>query len=161
VPRCCSNDRIADCVNRTPAFCMRKVRPVNTSLTIFGYSVFRRPLWDWRQQDFQNLQADTALTVKAKPFRSIMISDEPDEDADLLDDEAALDAYLGQAGPQANGGSPASPSVPDWPPRGVCDVALTLDTETLAWFKATNADWRGEIRSILRAWIAAKAARRQ
>jgi uncharacterized protein (DUF4415 family) len=90
-----------------------------------------------------------------------MISDEPDEDADLLDDEAALDAYLGQAGPQANGGSPASPSVPDWPPRGVCDVALTLDTETLAWFKATNADWRGEIRSILRAWIAAKAARRQ
>ena len=89
-----------------------------------------------------------------------MISDEPDEDADLLDDEAALEAYLGDTTPQAGSFSPASPPLPDWPPRAVRDVALTLDAETLAWFQATTADWRGEIRSILRAWVAVKAAER-
>jgi uncharacterized protein (DUF4415 family) len=90
-----------------------------------------------------------------------MISDEPDEDADLLDDEAALETYLGDAPPKSDSANPAAPQLPDWPRRAVDGIGLNLDAETLTWFKAAGADWRGQIRSVLRAWVAAKAAERQ
>jgi uncharacterized protein (DUF4415 family) len=87
-----------------------------------------------------------------------MTLDEPDEDADTLDDEAALEGYLGDAPPKPDSGASSAAVLPDWPPQAVRDIGLSLDAETLAWFKATNADWRREMRSVLRAWVAAKTA---
>jgi uncharacterized protein (DUF4415 family) len=90
-----------------------------------------------------------------------MISDEPDEDADILDDETALECYLGDAPPKAGNTASGTPELPDWPPRAVQDIGLSLDAETLAWFKAANGNWRNEMRLVLRAWVAAKTAERQ
>lgn len=90
-----------------------------------------------------------------------MISDEPDEDADILDDETALESYLGDAPPRTDSVASGTTELPDWPPRAVRDIGLTLDAETLAWFKAANGNWRREMRSVLRAWVAAKTAERQ
>jgi hypothetical protein len=88
-----------------------------------------------------------------------MISEEPDEDADTLDDETALQTYFGDTSPKwEGGGASGAAQLPDWPPHIVRDIGLNLDTETLAWFKAANADWRREMRSVLRAWVAAKVA---
>jgi hypothetical protein len=87
-----------------------------------------------------------------------MISDEPAEDADLLDDEAALGAYLGDAPAKSDCGSGDGTQLPDWPPRAAEDIRLYLDAETVAWFQAASVDWRREMRFVLRAWVAAKAA---
>jgi hypothetical protein len=97
----------------------------------------------------------------SKAFRSTMISDEPDEDADILDDETALESYLGDAPPRLDRAASGAAELPDWPPRAVQDIGLHLDVETLAWFQAAVADWRREMRSVLRAWVAAKTAERQ
>ena len=85
-----------------------------------------------------------------------MISDEPDEDADELDDEKALGAYLG-AGPAA--GAEATADMPDWPPACAQgqEPGLTLDTSTVAWFKANYVEWQREIGSVLRGWMVAKS----
>jgi uncharacterized protein (DUF4415 family) len=86
-----------------------------------------------------------------------MISDEPDEDADTLDDDVAIETLLGDA--LAKPDRPAaSAELPDWPPRSALDIGLSLDAETLAWFKETHADWRRQIRSVLRAWMVANTA---
>ena len=83
-----------------------------------------------------------------------MISDEPDDDDDL-DDEAALDSYLGASDlPKRDA---VSVELPDWPAPTKRDVGLDLDIDTLAWFKQNHADWRREIRFVLRAWVVAKA----
>jgi hypothetical protein len=86
-----------------------------------------------------------------------MIVDEPDEDADTLDDETALDNYLG-------GESPANldtglADLPDWPAPAKRDIGLDLDTATLNWFKQGHADWRREMRFVLRAWVLAKGSK--
>ena len=78
-----------------------------------------------------------------------MISDEPNEDADLLDDEAALDTYLGDT---AESPATGTQCLPDWPPLAVREIGLSLDAETVAWFKASHADWRRAMRCVLRAW---------
>jgi hypothetical protein len=90
-----------------------------------------------------------------------MISDEPDEDADILDDETAFENYLGDGTPKPDTTASGTTGLPDWPPRAVLDVGLSLDAETLAWFKAANGKWRNEMRFVLRAWVAAKTAERQ
>jgi uncharacterized protein (DUF4415 family) len=90
-----------------------------------------------------------------------MISDEPDEDADILDDETALESYLGDTPPRLDRVASGAMELPDWPPRAVRDIGLNLDAETLAWFKAANSDWRREMRAVLRAWVAAKTMERQ
>jgi hypothetical protein len=83
-----------------------------------------------------------------------MISDEPDDDDDL-DDEAALDSYLGTNDlPKRDR---VSVELPDWPAPTKRDAGLDLDVDTLAWFKQNHADWRREIRFVLRAWVVAKA----
>ncbi|HEY4040611.1 MAG TPA: hypothetical protein VGM32_02075 [Rhodopila sp.] len=90
-----------------------------------------------------------------------MISEEPDEDADIPDDDAALDGYLGEAA--ANPGNDAAGvlEIPDWPARPPREMVLSLDAETLSWFTTNHLDWRRTIRAVLRAWVIAKTAERE
>ena len=84
-----------------------------------------------------------------------MISDEPDEDADEFDDEKALETYLGVvSGP----GVETAADLPDWPPTHsqAHGAGLTLEMNTVAWFKANYVDWQREIGSVLRGWVVAK-----
>ena len=90
-----------------------------------------------------------------------MISDEPDEDADSLDDDAALDTYLAEDAPKIDSQAPVTPVLPDWPSRTRDETGLDIDPETLAWFKAMHVNWRHEIRSVLRGWVAANMASQQ
>ena len=76
-----------------------------------------------------------------------MISDDPDEDADTLDDGAVFDIYLGDAPTRQDIAASGAATLPDWP-QAVRDIGLNLDTETLAWFKAANTDWRSAMRSV-------------
>jgi hypothetical protein len=89
-----------------------------------------------------------------------MISEDPDEDADTLDDGAVFDSYLGDAPPRPDSADSDATALPDWP-QAVRDIGLNLDTETLAWFKAAYTDWRSAMRSVLRAWVVANTAEGQ
>jgi uncharacterized protein (DUF4415 family) len=89
-----------------------------------------------------------------------MISDDPDEDADMLDDGAMFDKYLGDAPPRRDSAASDATTLPDWP-EAMRDIGLDLDTETLSWFKAANTNWRSAMRSVLRAWVVANTAERQ
>lgn len=82
------------------------------------------------------------------------ISCGPDEDADNLDDESLLKAYLGlqpgQAAPQAI----PSTELPEWPDNPGASASLEIDAATLNWFQTRHADWKHEINLVLRAWVA-------
>ena len=86
------------------------------------------------------------------------ISDEPDEDADGLDDEHLLETFVGVEAPKRQSTSTAAASrMPDWPPsRRAPNVQAEIDVETLNWFKTTRPNWRDELGSILKAWVAAQ-----
>jgi hypothetical protein len=109
------------------------------------------------------LKAISAFLVPAisEAFQSTMISDEPDEDADILDDETAFERYLGDAASTPDPAASGTTELPEWPPRAVREVGLSLDAETVAWFQARNGDWRREMRFVLQAWVAAKIAEPQ
>jgi hypothetical protein len=93
---------------------------------------------------------------RSKLYRSTMISDEPDEDAD---DEGVLDTLLGpDAGKPAEG--IVAETIADWPPSDLRGFALGFESETLAWFKANHADWRLAMDAVLRAWIDGKTQSR-
>jgi hypothetical protein len=81
-----------------------------------------------------------------------MISDDPGEDADTLDDETLMQEYLGVR-PEAATGSVAA--MPDWPPVSRGAVRLDLDAATIDWFRDRHADWRKQMGFVLRAWVAA------
>jgi hypothetical protein len=83
-----------------------------------------------------------------------MISDEPDEDADNLDDDNLLTAYLD--GASTRPGPDAASVLPDWPPAIMQDLALHVDAETLKWFETNHGDWRQGMCSVLRAWVDAR-----
>jgi uncharacterized protein (DUF4415 family) len=83
-----------------------------------------------------------------------MIPDDPDEDADALDDGAMFENYLGDTPPSQDSATSDATTLPDWP-EAVRDIGLNLDAETLAWFKATNTNWRSAMQSVLRAWVVA------
>jgi hypothetical protein len=85
-----------------------------------------------------------------------MISDEPDEDADNLDDENLLITYLDGSSSKPN--LDAEAAVPDWPPRATLDLGLNVDAETLLWFRNNYADWRQGMRAVLRAWVDIRTA---
>jgi uncharacterized protein (DUF4415 family) len=88
-----------------------------------------------------------------------MISDEPDEDADALDDDTLLEAYAGIDSPAPQSGSDAVPKVVDWPSsHRTRDAASCIEAETLAWFRANRTDWRSELNLVLRGWIAGLAS---
>jgi len=86
-----------------------------------------------------------------------MIRDDPDEDADNLDDEALVAACLGPGNTSEQDSQAAEHAIPDWPPIGPRNVELIVDNETIDWFKANHADWRREMGFVLRAWVATKA----
>ncbi len=93
-----------------------------------------------------------------------MISDEPDEDADTLDDEGVLESCFGPDATKMEAGERAArnrgavlATMQDWPPSRSPGSNLGLDAETLAWFRANHADWRQAIASVLRGWVAAKS----
>jgi uncharacterized protein (DUF4415 family) len=85
-----------------------------------------------------------------------MISDEPDEDADSLDDGGMIEAVTGLAVVEHGlaGGAAGRPA--DWPAPVRHGRALVLDADILAWFQANHADWQRQIRGVLRGWIAAQ-----
>jgi uncharacterized protein (DUF4415 family) len=82
-----------------------------------------------------------------------MISDEPDEDADTLDDNGLLDVFLDK--PQAASTQGAQPAPTDWPsrPSRLLD-AIYLDADIVNWFQVNHQDWQQQIRGVLRGWIA-------
>jgi hypothetical protein len=87
------------------------------------------------------------------------ISDDPDEDADNLDDDALIEAYLGTGTRVAQSNTLAADAgqeMPEWPPLKVRNIELTIDSATIAWFVGNHADWRREIGYVLRAWVAAQ-----
>jgi hypothetical protein len=87
-----------------------------------------------------------------------MISDEPDEDADILDDETLLATYVGADPPKHESGSPTAADVREWPlSHGASGAGADIDAATVAWFKANHADWQGELRMVLRTWVAGQS----
>lgn len=80
-----------------------------------------------------------------------MISDDSDADADTLDDASLLRALLAE-----EDDTPVPAAIPDWPPRRGKPITLSLDPDVAQWFQAHHADWRDEIRLVLRAWVAAR-----
>jgi hypothetical protein len=88
-----------------------------------------------------------------------MISDDPDEDADNLDDEKLLGSYFSAGSSESPPGSAAESEIADWPAMpGPGDSAG--DSETLHWFRTNNPGWRGEMTHVLRAWIASRVKTR-
>lgn len=87
-----------------------------------------------------------------------MISDEPDEDADNLDDDTLMQTALGPAGEplDTTGRGSGAAHIEDWPSPRMQGLELDIDVQTLAWFKANHANWRKAMGSVLRGWIAAK-----
>nr|WP_294522409.1 BrnA antitoxin family protein [uncultured Rhodopila sp.] len=87
-----------------------------------------------------------------------MISDEPDEDADSLDDDALVEAYTGTIiTPEPT--AAAIPPPADWPYSASQQDTLAVDADILAWFQANHPDWRRRVSAVLRAWIAAQPAK--
>jgi hypothetical protein len=89
-----------------------------------------------------------------------MIPDDPDEDADALDDSVVFENYLGYASPRQDSAGSDATTLPDLP-EAVRDIGLNVDAETLAWFKAANVNWRSAMRSVVRAWVVANTAEGQ
>jgi hypothetical protein len=85
-----------------------------------------------------------------------MISEEPDEDADTLNDDNVLETFLGSDASKPGSGLASVSSMPDWPPSREGGLGLDLDAETLAWFKSNHADWRLEMVSVLKSWMTAR-----
>ena len=84
-----------------------------------------------------------------------MISDEPDEDADTLDDEDLLENYSGDDDPESETGAENTQDVLDWPQsHRASDAAPKIDAGTLAWFTANTPAWQEEMGLVLRAWVA-------
>ncbi|PPQ38137.1 hypothetical protein [Rhodopila globiformis] len=83
-----------------------------------------------------------------------MISDEPDEDADSLDDEQLLAGFLN--GPQGAAVRADGADRQDWPPCPGGQDILAVDADILTWFKANHDDWQRQIGCVLRAWIATR-----
>ncbi|HVZ09392.1 hypothetical protein [Rhodopila sp.] len=84
-----------------------------------------------------------------------MFQNDPDEDAAFLDDDALVAAYLRPYTTQDTGAE-AMRRLPDWPPLTRREPGITIDPDVLAWFKRHHADWRREIRLVLKGWVAAQ-----
>jgi hypothetical protein len=84
-----------------------------------------------------------------------MISDEPDEDADGLDDDKLLMAFLD--GSQVVDLPTAAADAQDWPSRHHGKEVLVVDADILSWFKMNHQDWQRQIGCVLRAWIISRS----
>ena len=88
-----------------------------------------------------------------------MTSDEPDEDADNLEDDKLLEGLLGDpqpATPQSVIPYACAPGPENWPCRHGANEMLTVDADILAWFRTNHENWLRQISSVLRAWIATR-----
>ena len=85
-----------------------------------------------------------------------MISDEPDEDADELDDDGVFESVIGPSAVGSGSARPAADTLPDWPASYAQAVGIEIDAATIAWFQAHHPDWRNQIRLVLRGWILKK-----
>jgi hypothetical protein len=82
-----------------------------------------------------------------------MISDDPGEDADGLEDEDLLESFLA---PDAAGRDPAI-AFEDWPPPGPRDYAAGVDPAIQEALKEEHPNWRSGIEEVLRGWAEARA----
>jgi hypothetical protein len=81
----------------------------------------------------------------------MMISDEPDGDADTLDDETVPVADAGTESVTQVAGSATDSNVREWTlPHGASDTGADSNASTLAWFKGNHADWRAAPRIVPR-----------
>jgi hypothetical protein len=80
------------------------------------------------------------------------ISDEPDEDADNLDDDAFVESALT---PTPAAKADAGMALPDWPASGLVSRGLMIDPGTVGWFQENHIDWIGQIQAVLQAWVEA------
>ena len=87
-----------------------------------------------------------------------MISDEPDEDADTVDDETLLETCIGAEPPKRDSGVDHAPELKDFPQfLGVTDMSTEIDADIVAWFKANHADWQQQMGAVLRGWVTARS----
>ncbi len=86
-----------------------------------------------------------------------MISDEPDEDAEEIDDDTILGSLVGK---DAIGqlDVPQRSLIPEWPTNSDRGIDLQVDAETMAWFRSSHPDWRRQMGLVLRAWMIANTA---
>ena len=89
-----------------------------------------------------------------------MSSHDPDEDAELLDDEALIEACLGLNEPNDKR-RVSRVAMPDWPAPSHGEVCLTIDPDTKRWFAANHAQWRREMALVLKAWVLAHTTAEQ
>jgi hypothetical protein len=83
-----------------------------------------------------------------------MISDEPDEDADGLEDEELFGVLNDGGGSKSEACVEPATRLHDWLTLSrASNDALFVDNMTLGWFKAHHVDWRAEIATLLRAWV--------
>jgi hypothetical protein len=89
-----------------------------------------------------------------------MIADEPDEGADILDDEAVIDKCLGGQPGLPDSPGRADPAVPrfEWPNGASGEVLIPVDSDTLAWFRGNHANWKHQMTAVLRGWVATQSA---
>ena len=88
-----------------------------------------------------------------------MTSDEPDEDADNLEDDKLLEGLLGDpqpATPQSATPHAGTSGSQDWPCRHGAKETLTVDADILAWFRTNHENWQCQVGCVLRAWIATR-----
>jgi hypothetical protein len=84
-----------------------------------------------------------------------VISDESDEAAASLDDEALIRSYLR---PEENPAQADSiEASPDWPDEATKNAGISVDPAIKAWFAANHQDWHRQMRLVLSAWVAAQA----
>lgn len=91
------------------------------------------------------------------------ISDEPDEDADFLDDEGLMDSFIrpdyrtrsAKSHPRAamNDAGSNDEVMNDWPPPRAQGSA---ERGAVSWFRANHADWSAQMEAVLRGWILAQ-----
>jgi hypothetical protein len=85
-----------------------------------------------------------------------MISDEPDEDADTVDDETLLETCMGAVLPKREANAGHVSDFQDFPQSyGVPNMSTEIDADIVAWFKANHADWQQQMGAVLRGWVVA------
>jgi hypothetical protein len=79
-----------------------------------------------------------------------MISDEPDEDADDLDDENMLETYVSAEAPTRRSDAEDPADVREWPRLSMAPSAgPDTGARTLTRFRVNHADWQQQLGMVL------------
>lgn len=84
-----------------------------------------------------------------------MNSDDPGEDADILDDDGVIDGCLNV--PLAPCADAVGAVMREWP-SGASGTSVAVDDVTLAWFRSHHADWPQQMAVVLRGWAMGQIA---